>query len=155
MNALIPLLPHRPAVLPHAGGTIFLSVHDAAYLREQASWKRQLMEAHPDRRDGRSRRGGRVRKVIAGYRAWQAEERAWYATVGLMPPDRGVAVEAPVVRVETVPRKKLRVGQEERTCPPCGAVFVAPRHSPKQQCSRSCGQRARRQRALGLTPPRA
>ena len=99
MSDLIPVLPHRPAVLPHAGGIIFLSVHDAAYLREQASWKRQLMAAHPDRQWPRTRtyRGGttgqqrygsieRFAKTLKAYKLWHAQENAWYGALGLTPP---------------------------------------------------------------------
>ena len=90
---LIPVSPHRPAILQHDGWRVYVSIRDQAYHRELAVWKRKLREAHPDRqltanqriyhRRPTSRRFGRVRRA---YACWQARERQWYAQFGLTPP---------------------------------------------------------------------
>jgi hypothetical protein len=71
-------------VVPHEGGRIFISVHDAEYLRQKAEWKRKLAQSHPDVPSGSA---FAFRHLIKQRDKWEAEEVAWYATHGLTTPD--------------------------------------------------------------------
>ncbi len=84
MNAVLPVYQDRPAIVPGPDGwRIYISVHDAEYLRQRAEWKRKLADAHPDA-------GGtsfRFRQAVKARDRWEADEEAWYAQHGLtLPP---------------------------------------------------------------------
>ncbi len=82
MSAALPVYRDRPAILPSAGGRVYISVHDAEYLRQRSEWKRKLADAHPDA-------GGtsfRFRQAVKARDRWQATEEAWYGQHGLTPP---------------------------------------------------------------------
>jgi hypothetical protein len=71
-------------VVPHEGGRIYISVHDAEYLRQRAEWKRKLAEAHPDSPTGSA---FAFRRLISQRAKWDDAEVQWYAQHGLTPPD--------------------------------------------------------------------
>lgn len=83
MSTLLPVLPNRPAVVPSEGGRVYISVHDAEYLRLRAEWKQQLVDAHPDRAGS----SFRFRRLMKARDRWEASETAWYAQYGLRPPE--------------------------------------------------------------------
>lgn len=75
--------PDRPAVITYQGARIYLHIHDAEYMRERSAWRQRLAAAHPDA-------GGNAaafQRLIGQRTAWQAREAAWYARLGLLPPD--------------------------------------------------------------------
>ena len=79
---LIRVFGTRPPVITRDGGTVFVSVHDAEFLRARLAWKRQAVLAHPDR-------GGTTaafRAAWQGYRRWLRNEAKWYVSHGIMPP---------------------------------------------------------------------
>jgi hypothetical protein len=92
--ALLTTYPDRPAVVPHQRGRVYVSVHDAEYLRQKAEWKQRLAAVHPDT-TGHS--GFTFRKLLKERTRWEADERAWYAQFNLTPPDvlRPVAEPTP------------------------------------------------------------
>jgi biotin operon repressor len=96
----LPVYRDRPSVVPHEGGRIYISVHDAEYLRLRAEWKQKLADEHPDR-TGRS---FAFRKLIKQREAWEASEAKWYAQHGLTPPNPPkVLPEPPTTRDVWVP----------------------------------------------------
>jgi biotin operon repressor len=90
LAAAVPVYRDRPATITKDGVTVYVSVHDAEYLRQKAVWKQRLADAHPDR-------GGTdhaFRRLTKHRERWQAEEGAWYAALGLAAPD-SLAVVVP------------------------------------------------------------
>lgn len=88
MSALIPVRQNRPAILEHAGGVIYVSLHDAEYLRRKSEWKRLIAATHPDRGGGATT----ARRLLRQRHAWQQAEDAWYAMLGLTPPDKATVL---------------------------------------------------------------
>jgi biotin operon repressor len=78
------LVSERPAILPdpeNQGWVIYVSVHDAEYLRMRSVWKQRL-KAHPDYGSS-SITFDRVKR---GYEKWKKDEENWYARLKLTPP---------------------------------------------------------------------
>jgi len=68
-------IPGRPAILAHNGGIIYISVHDAEFLRRKREWRKKFFDSHVDH-------GGsdpKMRKVLKDYRCWLTQEKEWYA----------------------------------------------------------------------------
>jgi hypothetical protein len=100
----IPVFKGRPAVVVLNGWTIYLSIHDSAYMMTLRTWKQRLARAHPDK-------GGtstKFREVYQKKRAWQLEEALWYAQLGMLPPDGCRLAEAKVKQMRS--RKALIAG---------------------------------------------
>lgn len=87
---LAPQYKGRPAVVKMGTWTVYLGVHDWAYMLELRRYKRQLRDAHPDK-GGTS---AKFRAVLAAKRKWHAQECQWYASLGLLPPDGAKLGEA-------------------------------------------------------------
>ena len=84
MSLPLPVYRDRPAFIPHAGGRIYISVHDAEYLRQRSEWRRKLAAAHPDSPTGNS---FTFRRLKSQRDKWEATEVEWYAQHGLTPPE--------------------------------------------------------------------
>lgn len=104
-DELVPLLPNRPPILKLNGWTVYLSVHDSAYLNQLKTFKARLKLAHPDA--GGS--GAKFRHVMSQRRSWQLAEATWYAAFDLLPPDGCRLGEALIHRTQA-----LRVANRER-----------------------------------------
>jgi hypothetical protein len=141
---LIPTYNGRPSVVKQNNCTIYLSVHDAEFLRQWRAWRLRLAAAHPDT-------GGtavRFRKALVMYREWQYVQAKFYNEVGVEPP-------------RPLPEPQNRVGAtlrlpETAVCPTCGKTFI-PRRSVKSPtgmttfCKRPCSKPRRRSTvAVGL-----
>lgn len=83
----------RPDWIVVQGVRISIAAHDAAYRRRWQALKAAQIAAHPD-----SPGGGHKRSVMAQRRfgAWLAQERQWYATFGMDPPDGRRTFDRPV-----------------------------------------------------------
>ena len=82
---LVRSLTGRPPIVKLDGWVIYLSVHDAEYLRTRREWRQKLRVAHPDQ-------GGsayRFRLSMGAYRSWLATENRYYARLSLTPPRWG------------------------------------------------------------------
>jgi hypothetical protein len=84
MSAALPVYRDRPAIVPSPDGRgrVYISVHDAEYLRQKSEWRRKLFEAHPDH-GGSDLRFHRTRRQ---QKAWEQSEADWYAQYRLTPP---------------------------------------------------------------------
>jgi biotin operon repressor len=104
----LPVYRDRPSVVPHEGGRIYISVHDAEYLRQRAEWKRKLAEAHPDSPTGTA---FSFRQTLKKRDRWDADETAWYARYGLTPPESPKDIPTPPI---TVPHSRGATGSTKR-----------------------------------------
>jgi hypothetical protein len=75
--------PDRPAVLHVDGGTIYLHIHDAEYMRLRSHYRARLLATHPDHGGTRAQ----FQSILRARQSWQAREVLWYARLGLLPPD--------------------------------------------------------------------
>jgi hypothetical protein len=89
---LIPVIREdRPAIIKQDGWTIYLSIHDAQYLRTVKDLKSAVINAHPDKHciDGQTtpRAHAIYRKKVLDLMRFKISERNWYWKLRLMPPD--------------------------------------------------------------------
>jgi transposase-like protein len=91
VNELIPTREGRPAVVTVGGTVVHVSVHDAYHLRMRQEAKQRLAAAHPDA--GGTARA--FRRASEAHDRWLAREKAWYASVGIEPPQAIPARIAP------------------------------------------------------------
>ena len=114
----------RPSVLNIGGTTIFLSVHDAEFMRQWRIWRHRLAQAHPD--------GGgssyKFRRALSKYQHWQFQQAEFYQAVGVEPP-------------KVLPEPKSFSGQilvipDVRPCEWCHAKPIA--EGRAQFCSAIC-----------------
>jgi len=99
--ALIPLRGDRPAVISMAGGHVYVSVHDAAFMTEKQRWKQRLAAVHPDR-TGKS--AFKFNTLHTRYEAWLNQQRWWYGSHNLPLPGTS---EVPDLSTLRKPRVKV------------------------------------------------
>jgi hypothetical protein len=88
---LIPVYPGRPPVLRVGPSWVYVSVHDAEFLRKHAEHRQRVTSWHPDNKSRKWVRGApsrpkKFRQVMGAYLQWLMSEMIWYEKIGLGPP---------------------------------------------------------------------